>query len=216
MYDAIYDEKHRFYIHSVEANDKSVHAQKGLREQLLCDESEQKLGRYERYISLVMQGKADISVEQQGQLIIVRGIDYRLFRLFQLSILWRAGVARQAFFSQVSLGPHEEQLRHMLLSEHLGESWQYGCLMFAMMHEGKMVEDVMLQPTPSRVTGVAGYRFVFGGHLWAFMVTGHKRNHPLEGGSLLPTGEMRVLLTDIMSMTFLTRAGEKLIAQGKV
>lgn len=41
--------------------------------------------------------------------------DYARLKLFVLSILWRASVSKKAEFSKVSLGPHEEIFRKMIL-----------------------------------------------------------------------------------------------------
>jgi len=59
------------------------------------------------------------------------GIDYKLFKLFQLSLLWRAGVSDRPIFKEVALGRHQEILRRMLLDDDPGESHKYGCIMLA-------------------------------------------------------------------------------------
>jgi len=66
----------------------------------------------------------------------VSGIDYAPFKLFQLSTLWCAAVAKGEFFSRVALGPHGETVRQMLLGGDPGEPWQYGCLVYQMTHKG--------------------------------------------------------------------------------
>jgi hypothetical protein len=40
--------------------------------------------------------------------------DYRLFKLFVLSVLWRASVSSLNFFQEIHLSPHEEKIRKML------------------------------------------------------------------------------------------------------
>ena len=41
--------------------------------------------------------------------------------MFHLSLLWRMSVSKHPYFKEVSLGPHEEVLRRMLLEALPGE-----------------------------------------------------------------------------------------------
>jgi hypothetical protein len=41
--------------------------------------------------------------------------------MFHLSLLWRMSVSKHPYFKEVSLGPHEEVLRRMLLEARPGE-----------------------------------------------------------------------------------------------
>lgn len=120
MYQSLYDDIHRFNVLSKDVSERNRKAQKGLREKLLCDSCEQHLGGYERYVSLLVGGKLDLENETHGRMVVMRKIDYKALRMFQLSILWRAGVSSLPFFSQIKLGPHQEQLRLLLLSDDPG------------------------------------------------------------------------------------------------
>jgi hypothetical protein len=216
MYQSLYDDIHRLNILSKEKAERNRKVQKGLREKLLCQDCEQRLGRHERYVSLLFGGGLNLEYGSHGRMVIVRGVDYKALRLFQLSILWRAGVTSLPFFEQVRLGPHQERLRQLLLKEDTGIPWQYGCLMFALTHEDQVQEDLIVQPTWTRIDGIFGYRFVFGGFVWVYIVGNHQTAKRLETESLHPSGELRILKSELADATFISDFGRILSEQGKL
>jgi hypothetical protein len=50
----------------------------------------------------------------------INGLDYAMFKLFHLSVLWRAGVSTREEFRNVKLGSHEDVIRQMLLRDDPG------------------------------------------------------------------------------------------------
>ncbi|MEJ1356845.1 MAG: hypothetical protein RPU51_01515 [Candidatus Sedimenticola sp. (ex Thyasira tokunagai)] len=175
MYKSLYH-NNRFHCISSIPEKANTQKQKGEWERLLCGGCEQHISKYERYASLLLMGGAEISVKSGDKVIEVSGIDYRLFKLFQLSILWRASISSRSIFRDVSLGKHEDIIRIMLLNNEPGESYQYGCIMFATMHKGKHIDSLIIQPELKRIDGQVGYRFVFGGFWWLYFCSSHKPN----------------------------------------
>jgi hypothetical protein len=214
MYASLYDDKHRFHILS--DKQRSRYAQKGQRETLLCDRCEQRFSVYERYVSLLMNGGIPLEYETRGRLIIIRGVDYKALRMFQLSVLWRAGVSTLPFFSQVSLGQHQERIRKLLFDDDPGVPWQYGCLMYALIYDGRVQEDLVVQPTPSRLDDVPCYRFIFGGHAWLYLVASHQHAKKLETASLDPSGELRLAMKSLGDLKYVADFGRTLVEQGKL
>lgn len=88
LYEDLYDEKHRALVISQK---KEKVFQKGLRELLLCQQCETKLSRYEKYAKEIIQKLPKFSRDASGRFLYSKGVDYSRFKLFQLSILWRAG-----------------------------------------------------------------------------------------------------------------------------
>jgi hypothetical protein len=177
LYASMYDDKHRFHV--LQAGEQySSFEQKGYRERLLCQMCETKLSTWENYARGLLTGGTSLRYRREGAITWVEGIDYRRFKLFQLSILWRAGVATGEFFSKVALGPHAEQLREMLLAEDPGEPWEYGCLTIGIHRRGNMV-PVIVQPMPLKILDAKGVRFTFGGYFWAYRIASHK---PVQQG----------------------------------
>jgi hypothetical protein len=179
----MYDDKHRFHI--IEAGEKYTDfKQQGYYEPLLCQGCETKLSVWETYARRLLTGGQQLQYRREDDITWVEGIDYRQFKLFQLSILWRAAVAKGEFFRKVELGPHAETLRGMLLAEDPGEPWQYGCLMVGIHRDGNMV-PVIMQPTPLRILDAQGVRFTFAGYFWAYRVASHKPVQPGFGTAIL-------------------------------
>ncbi|HEY6837552.1 MAG TPA: hypothetical protein VI389_02295, partial [Geobacteraceae bacterium] len=52
-----------------------------------------------------------------------------------------------------------------------GPSEKYGIIPFAVIDNNEMQTDLIVQPTRTRFYGHVGYRFIFGGFLWAFFVS---------------------------------------------
>ena len=98
MYEAVYDQKHRFRIIYTGAEYKERWAQKGLREPLLCEICEGQISSYERYVSLIFSGAINTTAERERQFQKISGLDYSQFKLFALSVLWRASATDLPFF----------------------------------------------------------------------------------------------------------------------
>lgn len=162
--------------------------QKGLREKLLCRICEERLCVYETYASTAFDGKKT-EIPLDG-VIIVKDVSYVQFKIFLLSILWRASVSSLDFFSEVSLGRHESIIRTMILTNDPGPPDKYGVVPFALIDDGAIQSGLIMQPTRTKFYGHVGYRFVFGGFMWAFLVSGHqappemKPLFPLEDNTL--------------------------------
>lgn len=214
LYTALYDEKHRFHVLSDQ--DRSRYKQSGLYEKLLCGDCEQRFSVHERYVSLLLRGGLPLECEPQGQVLVFRGVDYKALRMFQLSILWRAAVSASAFFKSVALGKHEERLRSLLLRDDPGHPWQYGCVMFTLLHERRVQQDLIYPPIRVRVSEVPCYRFIFGGFAWLYFVASHPHARKIELASLDLSGELRLFKKDISEVKDIKDFGRSLAAQGKL
>jgi hypothetical protein len=206
MYTPLYDDKHRFHVLSSTDANRNQWKQKGLREQLLCEDCEEQLSEHERYVSLLFSGRIRVTSERNGNLVRIRGLDYRHFKIFGLSILWRAGVSRQQFFDDVTLGPHEEPLRQLVLTNDPGNPDKYGFFLASIVFNDCDVKDLIVQPTHSRLDGHLCYRFVFGGLVWIFVVSSHKPPTMFRQAFVNLSGEMLMLVSELRDLTFIGQA----------
>ncbi len=180
--------------------------QKGLREELLCGDCEEQLSKHERYVSLIFSGGMRVKSKRNGDLVKIEELDYNHFKLFGLSILWRAGVSKQQFFSEVSLGYHEESIRQLVHANRPGNSDQYGFFLSPIVFNNQDVKDLIVQPTLSRLDGHKCYRFVFGGLVWVFVVSSHKPPEVFRNAFINNNGEMLMLVSELQDITFISRA----------
>ena len=170
LYQALYDGKHRFIQISVAESEGDRFKQKGLREPLLCEPCEQRISVYEDYLRRLLRGGVSFAMTPDGQHLRLSDLDYPRLKLFQLSVLWRAGISSLDPFAEVKLGPHEEPIRRMLLSNDPGQVADYGCIMSVLQNDGQMLEGLMVPPTRARLAGQKAYRFVFGGLVFVYPV----------------------------------------------
>lgn len=216
LYETLYDEKHRLQVLSTIPEQGNWREQKGLREELLCDACEQKFSIWERYASLVLKGGIPLTVRQESNIVHISGLNYEKFKLFQLSILWRAGISSLQFFEKVRLGKHTEELRRLLLAGNPGSSERYGCFMFGLKHGAGTFTGVIMQPGKVRLNGHTAYRFVFGGFLWAMLVSSHDLGAPLNQCTLSATGDTVLLLRNANEMNNLTSFSVELNKMGRM
>lgn len=200
LYETLYDEKHRLQVFSVIPDQDNWREQKGLRERLLCDDCEQRLSAWERYASLALKGGVSLTYRQEGSVVFVSGLDYTRFKLFQLSVLWRAGVSTLPFFEKVQLGRHAEALRCLLLKGDPGSQERYGCFMFGLKHGNQAFTGVIIEPGKVRLNGHTAYRFVFGGFLWVMLASNHDLGAPLNACTLRSTGDTVFLIRNATEM----------------
>jgi hypothetical protein len=127
-----YDDNHRIIEVSNVEKGTVRRRQKGMWERLLCTKCEALLNRWERLSRRVFTDCLPPHEAGTKRVRVFRNIDYASFKLFMLSILWRASVTTHSFFKHVSLGPHEEVIRHMILNRDAGEAQDYPMMIFAL------------------------------------------------------------------------------------
>jgi len=117
-------------------------------------------------------------------------VDYNSFKLFHLSVIFRAGVSSLSTFSAVTLGPHEDKLRQLLIKRNPGESWQYPIFAFAVIHHktNRLIQMVS-QVQQSKFGGRRCYGMMYGGAEW-WVGVASDRNLEFEQIALQPDGRM--------------------------
>jgi hypothetical protein len=151
--------------------------QKGIRERLLCSRCETRLSRYEKYArDLLMTPGRLVLPPSRGQ--VVNRADYKPFKLFQLSLLWRAHLSKHQLFVAIDLGPrHAERVRTMLDTGNPGAAADYPCFMSVLYVAGEQRADVLLPAGGGRTEGQRTFRLIFAGFHWMFVVSSHARDH---------------------------------------
>lgn len=196
LYRPLYDEKHRFSI--LTAGVTGVrYGQRGLTEKLLCHACEQRLCLFEKYAAEVMSGRLGHRYQQHDSRITIKGIDYAQFKLFQISILWRASVSTLEFFRLVSLGPREELLRQMLVAANPGSPEAFGCVVIFAHDSGHDLSDTLFNPEPFRWAGRRMYKLFFAGAAWLYHCDQRPPTPHLQKFFLRPDGTLSALFGDL-------------------
>lgn len=116
--------------------------------------------------------------------------DYRTFKLFHLSILFKASVSSHSTFRAVSLGKHEGRIREMLLAKNPGRAGEYPILAFAVVGaQGEVERRIISQPIAARYEGHHVYGQIYGGAMWWISTSSHK-NIAFSSGGLQQSGHM--------------------------
>ncbi|MDA3798402.1 MAG: hypothetical protein PF692_04900 [Kiritimatiellae bacterium] len=172
LFKPIYNEKHQITIVD---DSKEVYStiQKGVREHLLCKKCEGLFEKWEKYFLELWFEELNITVMNE-KLLKSENIDYDKFKLFHLSILWRAGISSLPSFSEVKLGVHEEKLRKMLLAQSPGSSKHYQMFGYILVWpDNTVLKELIDMPSRVKLYDHWGYQFIFGGAAWHYVVSSH-------------------------------------------
>jgi len=205
FYAPLYHAIHRFQVVRINALERQGFEQKGTREKLLCKVCEQKLSAWEKYTKEAFCNGMGIKIEQAGELVKLSNLDYKKFRLFLLSLLWRMGVSNSDFFSLVDLGSkHEEILRQALLKEDPLDPLQYPCLLSIVRNNGRLHLDQISQPMHVRnADGNHCYCLVINGMLFLFYVASHSLPAIFAEACINRKNQISIIINEIQKIPIL-------------
>lgn len=177
QYKPLYDSEHKYMQIYDDGKSKSIKKKyKGIYEHLLCDNCDRIIiGGYEDHASKVLFGDGRFGtkkiVTKSG--FLLDNVDYRKFKLFQISLLWRTAATKRPEIPKINLGSHFDKMRKMLLNGNPGNPLDYGCAIFFVPNMPK--ELVGLSTTPKRmrkrIEGNIAYNAIFNGFLWIWLVS---------------------------------------------
>ncbi len=216
VYQALYDSKHKFHVLSTQDKRPRPMEQKGFRERLLCGDCEQKLSVFENYARGVLISGVPITVQDNGSLLHISGIEYKKFKLFQLSILWRSSIASEPMFSRVQIGPHEDAIRKMILGETPGRILDYPCIIFGLTSREGVQAAFIDQPTKLHLNGHVAYRFIFAGFMWVFYISSHKPPPHVGKVAVNESGEMVIGRGALEDLLYLREFGAEAKNMGRM
>lgn len=196
MYDHTYDEKHRAITVTSIKGEKEKYIQKGLREHLLCGACETQLSIYEGYSSRIIKSVPSFPRDRTGNFLITPKVDYKKFKLFQMSILWRASIANGPWFASVNLGNQEERLRKMIYEGKPGMSHNFGCVMYVAPNADRL-KQIIWSPVKDVVEGKFVYRFQTGNLFWFFFITSFPKQHSMRSWFLSEDGNLPILIAQM-------------------
>lgn len=167
MYKPLYDGKHRAV--SVLANRKAPEEiiQKGHREYLLCQACETRFSGWETPSTRVWRAAIEHVRGASPRTVVTVPADYRTFKLFSLSLIWRASIGAHDNFASVDLAALEPRLREMLLTDTPGAVTEFQSLALAYAHLDQLVG--VIGPCGGGVwKGLKTFRLSISGIQWFF------------------------------------------------
>jgi len=215
VFKPLYDSRHRFHKIVADRDKANAYLQKGVREPLLCLGCEEIFSKNEKYVAEIFSGKREILLTNVDGLVVAEGVDYTKFKLFALSVLWRAGVSSDQFFRKVMLGVHEARIRKMLLGNCPGTISDYPFLLTLVLHENELFSGLIIEPERVKLAGHNAYRFVFSGLVWIFVVSNHSIPDILQDAAINVSGQFKLLPKNVSDLPFITKQAVKFTAMGK-
>ena len=214
IYKSMYDKNHRFLEMPDVDVGKVGYQQKGYREQLLCfgrDGCENRLNHYyEQYARKLFVDSLPPPESPNSKRLVFKSLKYGRFKLFILSVLWRASISSHPMFERINLGDvHEEKIRLLLLASDPGAPSAYPCAIVAIMNNGQHFKGLIPTPLCSRVEGHKFYGLVLDGFLFMVFVSGHGLPSMFEKMSLTNDGLLSLYPMEWRHMPFLCEIGNR-------
>jgi hypothetical protein len=111
------------------SNNKSVHPRRSpigvYDRELVCGPCEVGFGNYDDYGQQVLLtetfARTPVHHGKRALGSLLDGVEYRRFKLFALSVLWRAEVSSHPYYRHIQLGPHFQKLQDMVRRGDPGE-----------------------------------------------------------------------------------------------
>lgn len=140
-------------------------------EHLLCADCERAIGEYEKYGLALLRGSERSKIQKHTEAVTFRAHDYRRFKLFLTSLLWRAAVSKQSYFSKVILlDKCKEEARVSLFKGKPLGPLRLGCKLLRMTDNTseadggfppESLEQLVISPIPRLHEGRPYYTFLF-------------------------------------------------------
>ncbi len=184
----LYDDKHKinhFSIQDLVDGKKPSLLQSGVHEGNLlypeCDD--RRLGdQLEQYAKKAIYRGGRLPADQTpdcknyynaegGEFMICSNLNYTKFKLFLLSILWRASISTKSFFNQINLGAHEEIIRQMIFSNDARQYDDYPILLVSTVSDKAFSSDVVLEPYQGiDKDGMPTCMFIISGFIYIYKI----------------------------------------------
>ena len=202
MYKDLFDKKNQ--IHKIQSQ-KGKLEQRGVcqtgefESSILCLNCDNRiLGKLERYASLILYDGNPKVIENRKdpdgtKYTYCAELDYTQFKLFLLSILWRSSISSRPIFQEVNLGPHEKNIRRMLLENDPGDQMEYPCLIMTYRNLDEFPNDAVAQPSQARLNGGYVYKFLISGMIYIYYISKHIIPNHLKDCAINRIGELKII-----------------------
>ena len=174
--------------------------------EILCAQCDNELlSKFETYASAALYAHGDSATRKavQKQLQVSEdglryysyvNLDYTKLKLFFLSILWRAHIARQDFFSGVDLGKYAEKTRLMLLAGDPGKEDELETCIIQFEDDGSRPYRALIDFRKVSHEGNTYYVFHMDNMMYNFNISPHGKESIFLKGLLRMNGTMDVAL----------------------
>ena len=186
MYKGLFDEKHFIApVDLIEFKRKKLQPNGFYDSYILCDDCDRKLlGSLESYSSMVIwggEGREDRypaferKVNQLNQKFLhLTNVNYSKFKLFLLSIIWRASISKQKIFDSVLLGEYEDKIRKMIFENDPGRAYEYPVGVFVLTENNNHPTKMIANPIKVMNGNNLSYLFLINGLVINYKIDGEE------------------------------------------
>lgn len=191
--------------------DRAMPVQDFAFEPLLCHACEQSFSRWEDHAARTFNRDRFSDLPRSPTAAyVVTGLDYRMLKLYLLSVLWRMSVARSPAFRAVDLGPHEGTIGAMLRQGIPGSPTDYGCILTVVTDNGHRVPVTRPADRDRHDPLTVLYRLLLDGYLltWSVGRSDASARCHLRDLFLQADGSWQVMARDFREIPFIREAIE--------
>ena len=209
MHKGIFDNKHFLYRVNLKDDNRPKKLSTGEFEpNILCSKCDnERLGsNLENYANKILYGgkiqKSEKITFQNRinchgiKMTYCKGINYSKYKLFLLSILWRASISKREFFKYVSLGPYEEEIRKMILNNNPKDQMDFPCFISTYRNYKDLPFELIGQPKKYRKEHILGFTFLIGGFMYIFLISNKNKPEWLSEVAINKNNEMSIVHMD--------------------
>lgn len=216
MYVHCYDSSHTYIEFNADKRKYNKKRRKGIYERLLCKKCEEIIQRYEDYAKSLLYLDVKPRISATKKPYSNECYDYRLFKLFVLSLLWRASISTLDAFKLVSLGKYEEELRQVLINGLETKVENFPICMYQTHINGKFSDGVFMEmyPSKSKHDGKTIYQFVADG-IFFFVGVGVQSLKTFEHGAWVNPMRIQIGYDELSKLSSFLDIFLRLHQQGK-
>lgn len=135
---------------------------KGIYDQnILCLDCENKFQLADDYAQLLLLRSLDERkmLDGKGDVFFYESFNYKLLKRFVISLLWRASISKNIFYSHINLGPFEKMVKELLWNDSVGTEDEFD---FFFSFLANLPKRSILQPIQSRFGSINVIQFYLG------------------------------------------------------
>ena len=167
---------------------------------ILCSLCEARFGPWDQHAQEVLTDDIHNGVVRKvGDKIVgyeIQEYDYKLLKLFFISLAWRASVSTHPFYRRISLGPFEESARQLILKDQPGTEADFGVTLARFDTE---LWKVTFDPHPEKWSGINYVRFYLSGYVGYIKIDRRPAPKPMADFLLKDVPPLKILARDFLA-----------------
>jgi hypothetical protein len=182
MYEGLFNENHFLKFVNLNKPEISSYRPNGIYDKdILCADCDNVvIGQLENYARPIIFEGSNLKTQEitkftEGRSadglksVIIENVDYKKFKLFLLSVLWRAHISKQSFFGNIDLGAKAEQIRAMIFDNNAGDESEFETCII-LLSPSETFSKIIAPPTISQ-DGSTLFAFLINQALYLFSTT---------------------------------------------